>query len=110
MDEEKNLIELINRLQTICGIANVFTDDESLTHFGHDETEELLYPPDVVVKPSTVEQISSILQYCNTHRIPVTPRGAGTGLSGGAIPHKAGVVLSVEKLNRIIEIDERNLQ
>jgi glycolate oxidase len=102
--------ELIQELQSICGEANVFFDDESLDHYGHDETEKLLYPPDVVAKPSTAEEISKILKYCNEHVIPVTPRGAGTGLSGGAIPQNGGVVISTEKLNKILEIDERNLQ
>ncbi len=102
--------ELINELQNICGKANVFFDEESLNHYGHDETEKLLYPPNVVVKPTSAQEISSILKYCNEHLIPVTPRGAGTGLSGGAIPQNGGVVISTEKLNKILEIDERNLQ
>jgi len=110
MTTEINTTGLINELQTICGADNVFADEESLQYYGHDETEKLLYPPEVVVKPSTPEEISKILKYCHDHLIPVTPRGAGTGLSGGAIPHTGGVVLSTEKLNRILEIDERNLQ
>ncbi|HVF96146.1 MAG TPA: FAD-linked oxidase C-terminal domain-containing protein, partial [Flavisolibacter sp.] len=61
-------------------------------------------------KPRTPEEISIILSICNQHRIPVTPRGAGTGLSGGALPHLGGVLLSTERLNSIIQIDERNLQ
>lgn len=105
-----NTTALIQELQNISGDNNVFFDEESLNHYGHDETEKLLYPPDVVVKPSSAEEISKILKYCNEHLIPVTPRGAGTGLSGGAIPHAGGVVISTEKLNKILEIDERNLQ
>jgi glycolate oxidase len=66
--------------------------------------------PDVVIKPKTAGEISQILQICNAHKIPVTPRGAGTGLSGGALPHLGGVLLSLERLNNIINIDERNLQ
>ena len=110
MIAEITTTELIKQLQNICGDANVFFDEESFNHYGHDETEKLLYPPDVVVKPSSTEEISRILKYCNEHLIPVTPRGAGTGLSGGAIPQNGGVVISTEKLNRILEIDERNLQ
>lgn len=105
-----NTTELIKELQNISGNNNVIFDEASLNYYGHDETEQLLYPPDVVVKPSSAEEISKILRYCNEHLIPVTPRGAGTGLSGGAIPHEGGVVISTEKLNRILEIDERNLQ
>jgi glycolate oxidase len=66
--------------------------------------------PDVVIKPGNAAEISRILKICNQHKIPVTPRGAGTGLSGGALPHLGGVLLSMERLNKIIQIDERNLQ
>ena len=110
MNKETDDVELINALQTICGINHVFVDEEARHYYGHDETEELLYLPEVVVKPSTPEEISSIISYCNERKISVTPRGAGTGLSGGAIPHTGGIVLSIERLNKIIEIDERNLQ
>ncbi len=102
--------DLLSQLQEITGDAFVFFDKETLTHYGHDETEHLLYLPEVVVKPRTAHEISRILQLCNQHGIPVTPRGAGTGLSGGAIPHKGGVLLSVERMNAIVDIDERNLQ
>ncbi len=101
---------LIGELISICGKQNVFYDDESINFYGHDETEKLNYPPDVVVKPTSAKEISEILKYCNQHLIAVTPRGAGTGLSGGAIPHNGGVVISTEKLNKILHIDERNLQ
>ncbi len=101
---------LIEVLINISGSENVFTDAESLHRYGHDETEKLNYPPDVIVKPSSAEEISKILKYCNENLIPVTPRGAGTGLSGGAIPRNGGVVVSTEKLNKILNIDERNLQ
>lgn len=89
---------------------NVFVDESSLEHYSHDETETLRFRPHVVLKPGTVQQISEILKICNAHKIPVTPRGAGTGLSGGALPHLGGVVISTEKFNRILDIDERNLQ
>ncbi len=105
-----NKEKLVEELVNICGKANVFTDDESINFYGHDETEKLNYAPDVIVKPTSANEISKILKYCNEFLIPVTPRGAGTGLSGGAIPRNGGVVLSTEKLNNIIEIDERNLQ
>jgi glycolate oxidase len=70
----------------------------------------LRYLPDVVVKPGTTEEISQLLKLCNRYKIPVTPRGGGTGLSGGALPHLGGILLSVERLNKIIHIDQRNLQ
>jgi len=88
----------------------VLVDEESLLDYGHDETEELSFPPQVVVRPADAKQISAIMKICNDARIPVTPRGAGTGLSGGALPHLGGVLISTDRLKRIIEIDERNLQ
>jgi len=94
----------------ILGQSFVFTDAESLEKYAHDETEDLKFPPEVVLKPSSPEQISAILKYCNEKKIAVTPRGAGTGLSGGALPVFGGVILSIEKLNRILGIDERNHQ
>ena len=88
----------------------VFTDEEKLLQYGHDETEDLSFPPEVVVKPLNTKDISVILKYCNEKLIPVTACGARTGLSGGSLPVYGGVALSLERLNTIIEIDERNLQ
>jgi len=102
--------EHIIQFRQIVGEAYVLVDSESLNDYGHDETEHLLYPPDVVLRPRSTEEISSILKICNRDHIPVTPRGAGTGLSGGAIPHLGGVVISTERMNTILLIDERNLQ
>jgi len=82
----------------------------SLTEYGHDETERLVFLPEIVVKPCNTEQVAAIMKICNQYFIPITPRGAGTGLSGGALPHLGGVLLSTEKLNKILLIDERNLQ
>lgn len=95
---------------SICQKENVFTDNESLYKYSKDETEDLSLLPQLVLKPNKVDQVASIMSYCNQHRIPVTPRGAGTGLSGGALPLFGGVLLSMERFNQIIEIDERNLQ
>lgn len=100
----------IVQFRQIVGEAFVLVDNESLNDYGHDETEHLLYPPDVVLRPRSPEEISSILKICNRDLIPVTPRGAGTGLSGGAIPHLGGVVISTDRMNTILLLDERNLQ
>ena len=100
----------IQEFKKIAGDAFVLTDEESLNHYGHDETENLLYPPEVVIRPRTAEEISAIMKICNRDKIPVTPRGAGTGLSGGALPHLGGVLISTDRMNSILEIDERNLQ
>lgn len=85
-------------------------DEESLRNYGHDETEHLIYLPEIVLKPRTAEEISAIMRICDQYRIPVTPRGAGTGLSGGALPQFGGVLISTERMNSIVEIDERNGQ
>lgn len=95
---------------SICQKEYVFTDNESLYKYSKDETEDLSLLPQLVLKPGNVDQVASIMSYCNEHKIPVTPRGAGTGLSGGALPLFGGVLLSMERFNQIIEIDERNLQ
>lgn len=102
--------ELVDAIKGIAGAAYVFADEENLRNYGHDETEHLLYLPEVVVKPRTTEEISSIMKLCNEHLVPVTPRGGGTGLSGGALPHLGGVLISMERFNTILNIDERNLQ
>ena len=104
------VLEHLGLFKKIVGGQFVFVDEEVLYHYSHDETEDLHYLPDVVIKPKTAGEISQILQICNAHKIPLTPRGAGTGLSGGALPHLGGVLLSLERLNNIINIDERNLQ
>ncbi len=100
----------IDAFKRILGEKFVLMDEESLHNYSHDETEDLHYPPEVVVKPRTAEEISAILKICHSAHIPVTPRGAGTGLSGGALPHLGGVLMSTERMNTIISIDERNLQ
>ena len=100
----------IEEFKSIIGEQFVFVDEETLEIFSHDETEKLIFLPDVVLKPKTVEEISSIIKICNRDLIHVTPRGAGTGLSGGALAHKGGVLLSTERMNSILHLDEKNLQ
>lgn len=102
--------EHLAEFKRILGDKFVLADEESLNQYGHDETEALLYLPEVVIRPRTAEEISAVLRICNKDRIPVTPRGAGTGLSGGALPHLGGVLISTERMNSIVHIDERNLQ
>ncbi len=85
-------------------------DREVRRVYGHDETEDITIVPDVVLKPETTTEVSEIMRYCNAHSIVVTPSGARTGLSGGAIPVYGGVALSMERFNKIISIDERNHQ
>lgn len=102
--------EHVDYFAKILDKSYVLTSQEELEQYNHDETEQLRYLPEIVLKPRTSQEISSILKYCNQHIIPVTPRGAGTGLSGGALPHLGGVVISTERLNTIVKIDEQNLQ
>jgi len=102
--------QVYEALVNIVGREYVLVDEESLAAFGHDETERLIFLPGVVVRPRTTEEISRIMLLCNQERIPVTPRGAGTGLSGGALPHLGGVLLSTDRMNSILKIDEDNLQ
>lgn len=102
--------EHIEAFKQIAGADFVLIDGESLRHYSHDETETLSYLPEVVIRPRSAEEISAILRLCNEHGIPVTPRGGGTGLSGGALPYRGGVLLSMERMNAILDIDTRNLQ
>lgn len=92
----------------IVGENYVLVDDESREKAASDETEDLYFAPDVIVVPADTEQISAILTYCNQNNIAVTPRGGGTGLSGGALPVYKGIVIDTKRLNKIIEIDTDN--
>lgn len=92
------------------GEDSVLLDRTQREAYDHDYTEDFHFLPAVVLKPSSPEEVSFILKHCNEHQIPVTVRGAGTGLSGGALPVYGGVLMSMERFNRILEIDERNFQ
>lgn len=102
--------KVLDELIAICGTDFVSTSKEVVEDYSHDYTEDLRYYPEVVVKPRTASEISAIMKLCNRERIPATPRGAGTGLSGGALPVFGGILISMERFNKILEIDERNLQ
>jgi glycolate oxidase len=101
--------ELITKLKEIIGAESILIEKDELEAYSHDYTEDLRYFPEVVVKPETTEQISALMTFCNDHKIPVTPRAGGTGLSGGALAVYGGVLLSVERMNHILEIDTDNL-
>ena len=102
--------QILEQFKLIVGSEYIFTDADSIEKYGRDETEQLHYAPQVIVKPRQASEIAQLLKICNEHLIPVTPRGAGTGLTGGALPHLGGLVISMERFNTILEIDERNLQ
>jgi glycolate oxidase len=101
---------ILSQIKAIAGVDAVFTDQNELENYSHDETEDLRFYPQVLVKPRTSAQISELMKLANQHQIPATPRGGGTGLSGGALPVHGGLLIAMEKFNKIIEIDERNLQ
>lgn len=102
--------EIIEALIAITGEDYVLLDAESIAAYAHDETEDLHYPPAVIVKPATASEVSSIMKLASQKNIPVTPMGARTGLSGGALAIQGGIALSMERFNKILFIDERNLQ
>jgi glycolate oxidase len=99
----------LDSLRSIVGDAHVLDGDAIEDDYKHDES--LTTPaaaPEFVVRPASTAQVSRLLAFANEHRIPITMRGAGTGLSGGAIPRPGGILLSFERMNRIVEIDESN--
>jgi glycolate oxidase len=99
----------INALCGLVGDENVLVGSQEMEAYSHDETVGLKATPEVVVKVTSAEQVSHILKLAQRERIPVTPRGAGYGLSGGAVATLGGIVLSTEKMNRVLEIDKENL-
>lgn len=102
--------EMIDQLEKVVGQSFLFLDEATRNHYGHDETEDYIFPPSVVLKPGTPEEISKILKIANHFHIPVTPIGGRTGLSGGALSIHKGIGLSMERFNKILTIDEKNLQ
>src|SRR5689334_15286158 len=102
--------DIIRQLEAIVGNLYLSVDEAMRYEYSHDKTEDYSFLPDVVLKPGTADEISRIMKLCCAHAIPVTPRGGGTGLSGGALPVQKGVVISMERFNKILSIDELNLQ
>lgn len=104
--------DAVHFLMQLCGAENlILPGDPKLERYRRDQVEDEHYwqTPEIVVKPENTGQVVEIIRYANRHRIPVTPRGAGSGLSGGAIPIHKGICLSLERMNRILEIDKANL-
>lgn len=95
---------------TILPASRILNDAENIQRCASDETEDFVFLPEVVLQPESAQEISGILAYCNERRIAVTPRGAGTGLSGGALPVFGGVCLDTRRMNRILDIDADNFQ
>jgi glycolate oxidase len=104
--------EIAAELREIVGAqAVIYGQPERMLSYAHDEVagEEHAHMPDVVVKPENAAQVAAVMRLANRERIPVTPRGGGTGLSGGAVPVYGGIVLSVERMDRILEVDRENM-
>jgi glycolate oxidase len=100
---------IIDRLRRIVGKENVLTSKEAMVAYSYDATNMWRHLPDVVVLPSDAGQISEILKLASQEKIPVTPRGGGTNVSGGSIPIQGGIILCTTRMNRIIEISKTNL-
>ncbi len=98
----------LKEIQDICGVNNVLMDREDLLCYSYDATGQKMLP-DLVAFPESASQISQILKIANTHKVPVVPRGAGSGFVGGTIPVKGGIVLALSRMNKILEIDEDNM-
>jgi len=102
--------QIVQELQKIIEEKNVIIDPEKKLDYSHDEfsLSDIAKEPEIVVKPESTEEVSEILCLANRERIPVTPRGGATGLCGGCVPIYEGIVLSLERMNRIVEVDKPN--
>lgn len=102
---------IVEELRAIAGARQVLVDEEAMVPYSHDETPADQYGvmPGVVVMPTSTSQVQDIVRLANRHLIPITPRGAGSGLSGGAIPVYGGILMSLQKMNRVLEIDDANM-
>ena len=101
--------EIRRRLEEIVGSSNVSDSSEDLEKHAIDESLEPPHPPEVVLRPRSTEEVSAVMGHAFEERIPVTPQGSRTGLSGGSHPVFGGIALSLERMNRILEIDKENL-
>ena len=98
------------KMRDVVSELYLHTDETTRLASGHDETEDLHYMPEAVAEPANTAEVSALLQICHAERIPVTVRGGGSGLAGGALPVHGGLVISMRRFDRILKIDERNFQ
>lgn len=99
----------IKHFEKLVGKENVYSDKAHLIAYSYDATRTR-FEPEAVVFPRTEEDVSAILTYCNEHQVVITPRGAGSGFTGGALPTNGGIILGLEKhMNKILEIDMENM-
>jgi glycolate oxidase len=102
--------ESLAAITAIVGSDAVLSTPATIADYSHDETEDLVYYPEVVARPKDTQEVAALMRFCNQNLIPVTPRGAGTGLAGGALAINGGLMISMERFNQILDIDELNLQ
>ncbi|MBW2328687.1 MAG: FAD-binding oxidoreductase, partial [Deltaproteobacteria bacterium] len=100
--------EILKKLRACVGKEYLLTAPEELACYSFDGTGQS-FMPDAVVLPDSAEQIAALLTLANQYRFPVIPRGAGSGMTGGALPVKGGLVIGLSRMNRIIEIDGNNM-
>ncbi len=103
--EKEQIIFLKNLLGERCVLYS-----DAMVKYSHDETEDLTFFPELILYPKTTTEVAKIMSYCNDNLIPVTPSGARTGLSGGALATHGGIILSMERFNKILQVDTDNLQ
>lgn len=102
---------ILKEIRALVGARNVIADEEGMVPYAHDETpaDQYAVMPGVVVTPTATQHVADLVKLANRYLIPITPRGAGSGLSGGAIPIYGGILLSLEKMNRVLEVDYDNM-
>ena len=102
--------KIVEELEKIVGRENLTIDSEKMVDYSHDEfsLSDIARMPELVIKPKKTEEVAEIMRLANKEKIPVTPRGGATGLCGGCVPSCGGVVLSLECMNRFIEVDREN--
>ncbi|HQL65017.1 MAG TPA: FAD-binding oxidoreductase, partial [bacterium] len=95
----------IDEIEKIVGKKNIITESEGFFNYNHDEfaLDEIKHNPEIVVKPSTTEEVSDVMKIASREKFPVVARGGATGLVGGCVPSFGGIVISTERMNRIIE-------
>ena len=101
--------KLLNQLREVVGEQHLLTRKEQMEDYSHDENPSFFTRPEAVAKPASAGEISRLLLLANRENFPVVVRGGGTGVTGGAIPLFGGLVVSLERMNHILEIDEENM-
>lgn len=110
MNYKRIAVEDLDYFKSVLGEGWVFADSASIEKYSRDETDGVSFPPEVVLKPLTAHEISAVVKYCNEQIIPVSARAAGTGLSANSLCVHGGVMLGTERMNKVLNIDERSLQ